>query len=79
MTRSGGGLRAGQYPLQCGEPRVGRHADGGAVDGGSRQSGTIMANMPSVGKPGKSPRMVLYLASDEAMWVTSQTFPIDGA
>jgi len=30
------------------------------------------------GKPEEVARMVLYLASDEAMWVTGQTFPIDG-
>ena len=30
------------------------------------------------GKPEEVAKMVLYLASDEAMWVTGQTFPIDG-
>ena len=30
------------------------------------------------GKPEEVAKMVLYLASDEATWVTGQTFPIDG-
>lgn len=30
------------------------------------------------GKPEEIAKMVLYLASDEATWVTGQTFPIDG-
>jgi NAD(P)-dependent dehydrogenase (short-subunit alcohol dehydrogenase family) len=30
------------------------------------------------GKPDEIAKMVLYLASDEAAWVTGQTFTIDG-
>jgi len=40
----------------------------------------ILSHYPihRAGKPEEVANMVLYLASDEAAWVTGGTFPIDG-
>ena len=44
------------------------------------QLNTILSHYPirRAGKPEEVANMVLYLASDEAAWVTGGTFPIDG-
>ncbi len=48
--------------------------------GNPEQLDPILAHYPirRAGKPEEVANMVLYLASDEAAWVTGGTFPIDG-
>ena len=80
MTQgAGAGGRLARHHGQCGGARLRRHADDRRADrGAAREADRRAIPLGRLGRPEDVAAAVVYLATDEAGWVTGATLHVNG-